>query len=87
MSQADEYQRYVTRFEERLGHAAPGDYRKHEGRLIKRLTAAEFADAMEQLTSANDTYAAIMERGDTVSDALIRVIRERAAELVTSSPI
>ena len=87
MARADEYGDYVSRFEDLLGRASPGDYRKHEGRLIKRLSAAEFAEAMAQLTDANDTYAAIMERGDTVSDALIRLIRERAAELVTSSPI
>lgn len=87
MSRADEYLAYVTRFEDHLGRAAPGEYRKHEGRLIKRLTAAEFADAMDQLDSANEAYAAIMERGDTVSDALLRVIRERAAELVTPSPV
>jgi hypothetical protein len=78
----DEYQAYLARFEAAVGPCEPGSYAKFRGRLIKKLKPDEFPAHWKEYQAAMETYAAIMERGDTINDVVARVLKERCDELV-----
>jgi hypothetical protein len=75
------YREYLQRFDAAAGAAPVGGYVKHGGQLVKKLDGAEFAKKWTEFVGADKAYAGVLERGDTISDVLVRVLRERAAEL------
>jgi hypothetical protein len=78
----DEYQAYLARFAERLGPTAVGAYGKWKGKLIRKLAPDEFAHRHGEWATLNKTYQAILERGDTLNDAITKLLREREIELL-----
>ena len=77
-----EYQGYLERFEGTIGPCEVGAYAKHHGRLIKKLRVEEFTAKWEEFVEAQRTYKEIEERGDTMNDVLVRILRERCDELL-----
>ncbi len=78
----EEFRAYLHRFEEKLGSCDFGEYAKHQGRLIKKLRYDEFETKLREFREVTKAYAEILERGDTINDVLVKVIRERSDELV-----
>jgi hypothetical protein len=78
----DDYQEYLARFETTLGPCEVGSYAKHNGRVIKKLRPDEFATKWREFQEVDSAYAEIMERGDTINDVLVKVLRERSDELL-----
>jgi hypothetical protein len=78
----EEYRRYLERFEEGLGPCEFGAYAKHHGRLIKKLRYDEFEAKWREFEEVDRAYAQILERGDTINDVLVKILRERCDELV-----
>jgi hypothetical protein len=78
----EEYRQYLQRFDERLGPCEFGAYAKHHGRLIRKLRYDEFEGKWNEFAEAEKAYAEILERGDTINDILVKILRERADELV-----
>ena len=78
----DEYQAYLQRFEKRLGPCEVGSFAKHNGRVIKKLRPDEFAAKWREFHEVDAAYAEIMERGDTINDVIVKVLRERSDELL-----
>jgi hypothetical protein len=78
-----EYQQYLERFDSRLGPCEFGAYAKHpQGRLVKKLRYDEFEGKWNEFSEAEKAYMEILERGDTINDILVKILRERADELV-----
>jgi hypothetical protein len=82
----DDYATYLERFDRTLGKAAVGGYAKFDGKLVKKLTPEEFAAKSKEYAELKANYDKIVEHGYTISNVLVRVLRERAAELVVEPP-
>jgi hypothetical protein len=87
---ADEYAEYLARFDTAAGQgdATPvGGFAKFKGKLIKKLTAEEFADKNREYLELAGHYFHSLDRGDTINDVVVKLVRDRAAELVLTSPV
>jgi len=82
----DPYLDYLARFETEVGAVAVGAYGKFHGKLVRKLSAEEFAKRNDEFTTLDKTYRGIIERGDTINDAVVRMWRERRAELLIDGP-
>jgi hypothetical protein len=79
---ADAYLDYLARFEQQVGALAVGAYGKWNGKLVRKLSPQEFTTRHEEFATLDRTYRGILERGDTINDAVVRLWRERRAELL-----
>jgi hypothetical protein len=82
----DPYSQYLERFEHRFGPCEFGTYMKYKGHLIKKLTREEFDPKWAELATVEKAYAEVVERGDTINDVLVKVLRERRDELLVEPP-
>jgi hypothetical protein len=80
------YHEYLDRFATQLGEHPPGAFAKFGGRLIKKLTFEEFTPAYLEYCEMRARYDEGVERGDTINDIVLRVLRESAANLVLEPP-
>ncbi len=87
MTSDDPYRDYLQRFEHEIGAIAVGGYGKYQGKLVRKLNPAEFAKKHDELLTLRGTYEKILERGDTLNDAILRLLRERQAELLVHDTI
>jgi hypothetical protein len=79
---SDAYQEYLTRFHAAVGQVAVGGYGKWKGKLVRKLSPVEFTTKHGEWSTLARTYRGIIERGDTLNDAVTRLLRERQAELI-----
>jgi hypothetical protein len=82
----DPYLDYLGRFESQVGALAVGAYGKFKGKLVRKLSADEFKTRHTEFTNLDTTYRGIIERGDTINDAVVKLWRERRAELLIDGP-
>ena len=80
------YDEYLARCAAKLGDLAAGAFVKFGGRLIKKLTFEEFTPAYLEYTEMLEHYTASLDRGDTVNDLVLRLLRDKAAGLVLDPP-
>jgi hypothetical protein len=83
----DDYRTYLGRFEKVAGERDFGEFVKFSGRLVKKLTYDEFCPRWEEFVKMKSVYDETFARGDTINDAMVRVLKERAAELMLDPPI
>jgi len=83
---ADPYLDYLARFDSHVGAVAVGGYGKFHGKLVRKLSAQEFTQRHSEFVNLDRTYRCIIERGDTINDAVVRLWRERRAELLIDDP-
>ena len=86
MADDDAYQTYLARFDSAVGPVAVGATAKFHGRLVRKLSAAEFATKNGEFAKLDSTYRGIIARGDTINDAVVKLWRERRAELLIDDP-
>lgn len=84
---ATEYAGYLRRFEAALGALEPGEFAKHNGKLIQKLAFAEFEPVYKEYMGLASHYLEGLDRGDTVNDLVVKLIREHAAKLILTSPV
>ena len=82
-----EYREYLQRFDKELGTGDFGDFVKHKGKLIKKLAYDEFEPLYTEYHEVASAYFESMDRGDTINDIIVKLIRERAAQLILTSPV
>jgi hypothetical protein len=87
MSGDDPYLAYLARFQKEVGAVAVGHYGKYQGKLVRKLNPAEFAKKHDELAHLVRTYRGIIERGDTINDAITKLLRERQIELLIDEEI
>jgi hypothetical protein len=78
----DEYRAYLKRFEALAGKADFGAPAKWKGRLVSKLAYEEFEAKLAEYRKFDQVYQEILARGDTVSDAVLKLLRDRSAELL-----
>lgn len=83
---ADRYHEYLERFAREVGEAAVGSYAKHAGKLIKKLSFEEFTPVLVEYLEITRRYDESLERGDTLNDVVLKVLREQAAVLILKPP-
>ena len=83
----DEYRTYLQRFEQEVGKYDFGAPAKWKGRLVKKLSYEEFEAKLGEYQKFDAVYREILQRGDTVSDAVIKLLRDRSAELLIEAEI
>jgi hypothetical protein len=84
----NEYKEYLERFDA-LGDGPSefGDFRKHNGRLVKKMRFDEFEPVYTEYTEVAKAYFDSVDRGDTINDVVVKLIRDRATDLVKTSPV
>ena len=80
------YHEYLDRFAAALGDVKVGAFGKFGGRLIKKMSFEEFTPAYIEYAEILARYTDGLERGDTVNDMVLRILREQAATLVLEPP-
>jgi hypothetical protein len=83
----DDFRGYLSRFDGVAGERDFGEFVKFHGRLVKKLTYDEFCPRWEEFVKMKTAYEETFARGDTINDAMVRVLKERAAELMLDPPI
>ncbi len=81
------YHEYLERFAGELGAVEVGAFAKFGGRLIKKLTLEAFKSAYLEYAEISDRYYDSLDRGDTIDNMVVRVLREKAANLVLKPPV
>jgi hypothetical protein len=80
------YHEYLERFHKELGDVAVGAFAKYAGKLIKKMSFEDFTPAFIEYTEMAERYHESLERGDTINDVVLKVLREQAAALVLAPP-
>jgi len=83
---ADRYHAYLERFDREVGAVEVGAFAKHAGKLIKKLSFEEFSPALLSYLEMAARYQESVERGDTINDVVLKILREQAAMLVLQPP-
>ena len=81
------YEEYLQRFFDALGPVAVGGFAKHNGQLIQKMTLDEFEVQRLEYEHVYATYELAMQRGDTINDMVVRMLREYAARLMQDTPV
>lgn len=84
---ADRYHDYLARFATELGDIAVGAFAKYNGKLIKKLAFEEFTPAYLEYTELVARYLESLDRGDTVNNVTLRLVREKSAEMLLKPPL
>jgi hypothetical protein len=82
----EEYRTYLERFETIAGPGEFGQFVKHNGRLIKKLRFDEFQPKYTEWRDVAVAYNDSIARGDTINDLVVKILRERSAELLLDPP-
>ena len=80
------YHEYLERVSKELGDIAVGAFAKFGGKLIKKLSFEEFTPAFLEHADLVQRYYESLERGDTINDVVLRLLREKAAGLILPPP-
>lgn len=80
------YQEYLARVAKELGDLAVGAFAKWSGKLIKKLSFEEFTPAFLEHAELVQRYHESLERGDTINDVVLRLLRDKAAALILPPP-
>lgn len=81
-----EYREYLERFESMAGEAEFGAFVKYNGRLVKKLRFDEFEPVYREYYDIAKTYLESLDRGDTINDVVVKMLRDKASELFLPSP-
>ena len=81
------YRKYIERFEAEVGPSELGQFVKHRSRLVKKLRYEEFEPKYREYEQMARTYQESIERGDTINDLVVKVLRESADELFLPNPV
>ncbi len=85
---AQEYASYLERFAAAIpDDLEVGGFAKYKGKLVKKMSAEEFAKVSADYHQMAAHYFESMDRGDTINDIVVKAIRENAANLVLTSPV
>ena len=82
----ERYHEYLDRFATSIGDVAVGAFAKYSGKLIKKLSFEEFTPAYIEFQEMAERYRESIDRGDTINDVVLKVLRDSAATLVLPPP-
>ena len=77
-----DYKAYLDRFQEQCGEVDFGKYAKSARGMIKKLRYEEFVERFEKYNALAHRYDESIKRGDTINEAVLRIIRDATVELL-----
>ncbi len=77
-----QFKEYIARFDQLIGKKEFGDYGTWNQFVIKKLTFDEFIAKYEEYVNLEQLYAGILDRGETVNDAIFRALQEAGANIL-----
>jgi hypothetical protein len=80
------YTEYLDRFTREVGDIKFGDFAQYAGRAIRMLSFEEFTETYTEYHELLTRYRDSLERGDTVDDLMLKLMREQSANLVLPTP-
>ena len=80
------YTEYLERLTQEVGSLEVGEFANYSGRLIHKLSFEEFTQAYTEYAELLEQYRESLERGDTVDDLVLKLLREQFATLVLPPP-
>jgi hypothetical protein len=80
------YHEYLDRFMTEIGDVKVGAFAKYNSKLIKKLSFEEFTPAYIEYQELVARYTDSLDRGDTINDVVLKILREKAAGLVMKPP-
>jgi hypothetical protein len=83
---ADRYHEYLERWKRNAGDVPVGSFAKFQGKLIKKFSFEEFAPILLEYLEMVTRYEESIERGDTINDVVLKVLRDQAAQLMLTPP-
>ena len=83
---ADRYHEYLERWQRAAGDVPVGTFTKFSGKLIKKLTFEEFTPILVEYVEMATRYQESVDRGDTINDLVLKIVRDKAALLVLPPP-
>ncbi len=83
---ADRYHAYLERWKREAGDVPVGTFTKFAGKLIKKLSFEEFTPVLIEYVEMATRYQESIDRGDTINDIVLKVLREQAARLMLPAP-
>ena len=83
---ADRYHEYLERWRREAGEVPIGTFVKYSGKLIKKLSFEEFTPVLMEYVEMATRYQETVDRGDTINDVVLKIVREQAARLMLPSP-
>ena len=76
------YAEYLERLAQAVGDLEVGEFANYAGSLIHRMSFDEFTAADAEYTDLLARYHESLERGDTVDDLVLKLLREQSTHLV-----
>ncbi len=83
---ADRYHAYLERWKRQAGDVPLGTFTKFSGKLIKKLSFEEFTPVLIEYVEMATRYQESIDRGDTINDIVLKVLRDQAAQLMLPPP-
>ncbi len=83
---ADRYHDYLERWKREAGDVPVGSFAKFSGKLVKKLTFEEFTPILVEYVEMAARYQEGIDRGDTINDIVLKVLRDQAAQLMLPPP-
>ncbi len=83
---ADRYHDYLERWTREAGDVPVGSFAKFSGKLVKKLTFEEFTPILVEYVEMAARYQEGIDRGDTINDIVLKVLRDQAAQLMLPPP-
>jgi hypothetical protein len=83
---ADRYHEYLERWKRNAGDVPVGSFAKFQGKLIKKFSFEEFTPILLEYLEMVTRYEESIERGDTINDVVLKVLRDQAAQLMLTPP-
>jgi len=80
------YTEYLDRFTREVGDVKFGEFGQYAGRAIRMLSFEEFTQTCTEYEELLTRYQDSLERGDTVDDLMLKLMREQCANLVLPPP-
>jgi hypothetical protein len=80
------YAEYLERLTQEVGDLEVGEFAKYAGRLIHKLSFPEFTATYTEYTELLARYHESLERGDTVDDLVLKLLREQSTNLAMPTP-
>jgi hypothetical protein len=76
------YTEYLDRFTREVGDVKFGEFAQYAGRAVRMLSFEEFTETYTEYNELLTRYRDSLERGDTVDDLMLKLMREQSANLV-----
>lgn len=81
------YSEYLERWKTELGDVKTGAFAKYNSKLVKKMTFEEFTPAYVEYMQLVARYQESLDRGDTINNLVIKLLRDQSAGLILKPPI